>query len=94
MAYAEYDFGDGWRQPRSCSRDSSPWSRRRSTCSAEGERPAHQKTAAGRGATEIFSPPLPIRSTSRHDELLEWRGPFAPEAFDAKKATKEMRKVK
>jgi hypothetical protein len=29
----------------------------------------------------------------RHEELLEWRGPFDPEAFDAKKATKEMRKV-
>ena len=29
----------------------------------------------------------------RHEELLEWRGPFEPEAFDVKKATKEMRKV-
>jgi hypothetical protein len=23
---------------------------------------------------------------------MEWRGPFDPEAFDAKKATKEMKK--
>jgi len=30
----------------------------------------------------------------QHDELLEWRGPFDPEAFDVKQATKEMRKVK
>jgi hypothetical protein len=29
----------------------------------------------------------------RHEELLEWRGPFDPEAFDAKKATRAMRKV-
>jgi hypothetical protein len=29
----------------------------------------------------------------RHEELLEWRGPFDPEAFNVKKATKEMRKV-
>ena len=28
----------------------------------------------------------------RHEEMLEWRGPFDPEAFDAKQATKEMRK--
>jgi len=26
--------------------------------------------------------------------MMAWRGPFDPEAFDAKKATKEMRKVK
>jgi len=26
--------------------------------------------------------------------MLEWRGPFDPEAFDAKKATKAMRKLK
>jgi hypothetical protein len=30
----------------------------------------------------------------QHEELLEWRGPFDPEAFEAKRATKEMRKVK
>lgn len=29
-----------------------------------------------------------------HEEMLEWRGQFFPEAFDAKKATKEMRNVK
>ena len=29
----------------------------------------------------------------QHDDMLEWRGPFDPEVFDAKKATKEMRKV-
>jgi hypothetical protein len=26
--------------------------------------------------------------------MLEWNGPFDPEVFDAKKATKAMRKVK
>jgi len=30
----------------------------------------------------------------QHDQMLEWRGPFDPEAFDAKKATKEIRKIK
>jgi hypothetical protein len=29
----------------------------------------------------------------RHEELLEWAGPFDPEAFEAKKATMETRKV-
>ena len=30
----------------------------------------------------------------QHEELLEWRGPFDPEGFDAKKVTREIRKVK
>jgi hypothetical protein len=28
-----------------------------------------------------------------HEELLGWRGPFDPEAFDAKKVAREMRKT-
>ncbi|WP_437191351.1 IS1096 element passenger TnpR family protein [Planctomicrobium sp. SH527] len=30
----------------------------------------------------------------RHDEMVEWLSEFDPEAFDVRKATKEMRKVK
>jgi hypothetical protein len=30
----------------------------------------------------------------QHEEMMEWRGPFDPSAFDAKKATTEMKKVK
>jgi hypothetical protein len=44
--------------------------------------------------TLIISPPFVIPKHEQHDEMMEWRGPFDPEAFDAKKATKEMRKVK
>ena len=36
---------------------------------------------------------IPGSQHERHEEMLAWRGPFDPEAFDAKKATKEMRKV-
>ena len=49
----------------SCSRASSPWTRRRSTrCASRAHGPAHRKIAAGRGATPTTSPPSPIRSTS------------------------------
>jgi len=34
------------------------------------------------------------RKHPRHEELREWIGEFDPEAFDAKKATMEMRRVK
>ena len=30
----------------------------------------------------------------QHEEMLEWRGPFDPDTFDAKQATKEMKRVK
>jgi hypothetical protein len=29
----------------------------------------------------------------QHEEMLQWRGPFDPEAFHANQATTEMRKV-
>jgi len=28
----------------------------------------------------------------RHDEFMDWRGPFDPEAFDPAKATKRMKR--
>ena len=33
-------------------------------------------------------------SLEQHEEMIEWRGTFDIEAFDAKKVTKEMRMVK
>lgn len=30
-------------------------------------------------------------SHEEHEEFMEWSGPFDPETFDAKKATREMR---
>jgi pRiA4b ORF-3-like protein len=32
------------------------------------------------------------RDHERHDEFMNWRGSFDPEAFDAVKATKRMRR--
>ncbi len=30
----------------------------------------------------------------QHEEMPDWRRPFAPDAFDPKKATREMRKIR
>ena len=30
----------------------------------------------------------------RHDEFMDWTGPFEPEAFDPKAATRVMKKVR
>jgi hypothetical protein len=51
--------------------------------------PPRSRPAAFRGPAAAIADPR----HERHEEPLEWRGPFYPEAFDAKKATKEMRKV-
>jgi hypothetical protein len=58
---------------RSCSRDLSPWTRRRSTRSvSRAHGPAHRRTAAGCGATPITSPLSLIHTTS--DTRNCWSG--------------------
>lgn len=50
--------------------------------------------AAGHRATAATLPPSPHPRHDRHKELLKWRGPFDPQALDAKLTTDEMRKLK
>ena len=79
----------------SCSRGSRPSTRRRSTRSAsEGERACPPEDCGGPWGYADYLAAIADPQHERHEELLEWRGPFDPEAFDAKKATREMRKVK
>jgi hypothetical protein len=42
----------------------------------------------------VDSPPSLLPQHEQHEEMLQWRGPFDPEAFDLNQATKGMRKVK
>ncbi|MFM9068877.1 MAG: plasmid pRiA4b ORF-3 family protein [Planctomycetota bacterium] len=94
----EYDFGDGWRHevlfegfPPADPTEKYP------LC-VEGERACPPEDCGG--PYHYGDLVAIIRDTKREDyeELLEdmveeW-GPLDPEAFDAKKATKEMRKIK
>ncbi len=90
----EYDFGDGWRHevrfegyPPKAEGQEYP------VC-LEGERACPPEDVGGPWGYVEYLEVLADSDHERHEELLEWRGPFDPEAFDAKQATAAMRKVK
>ncbi len=90
----EYDFGDGWRHevlfegfPPSDPKAKSP------LC-LEGGRACPPEDCGGPPGYEDYLAAIADPQDEQHEELLELRGPFDPEAFDAKQATKEMGKVK
>ena len=59
----------------------------------EGERACPPEDCGGPWGYADYLAAIADPKHEQHEEMLEWRGPFDPEAFDAKKATKEMRKV-
>ncbi len=67
---------------------------RRRRAGRQGERACPPEDCGGPPGYADYLAVLADSKDERHEEMLEWRGPFDPVAFDAKKATKEMRKVK
>lgn len=88
----EYDFGDGWEHEiwfEGCLRAEK--AARYPVC-LEGERACPPEDVGGVWGYPEFLAALADPHDERHDEYLEWAGPFDPEAFDAEKATKRMRR--
>ncbi len=90
----EYDFGDGWRHevlfegfPPIEPKAKSP------TC-LEGERACPPEDCGGTWGFANYLAAIADPWHDQHEEMFEWRRPFDPEVFDAKMATKQMRKVK
>ena len=90
----EYDFGDGWRHevlfegfPPSNPKAKYP------QC-VEGARACPPEDCGGPWGYADYLAAIADPENEQHEEMLEWRGPFDPEAFDAKQATREMRKAK
>ena len=90
----EYDFGDGWRHEVLFEGFVTVDPKVRCPQCVEGARACPPEDCGGPWGYADYLAAIADPQHERHDELLEWRGPFDPEAFDAKKATKEMRKVK
>jgi hypothetical protein len=90
----EYDFGDGWRHEILFEGFPSADPKAKYPICIEGERACPPEDSGGPWGYADFLAAIADPRHERHEELLEWRGPFDPESFDAKKATKEMRKVK
>ena len=58
----------------------------------EGERACPPEDVGGVWGFAEYLEALDDPSSERHEEFLEWRGPFDPEKFDAVKTTKAMRR--
>jgi hypothetical protein len=89
----EYDFGDGWRHevvfegfPPNDAKAKYP------RC-LEGERACPPEDCGGPWGYGDYLAAIADAENEQHEEMLEWRGSFDSEAFDAKSATKQMRKV-
>jgi len=89
----EYDFGDGWRHEVLFKGFPNDPKTKYPLC-LEGKRACPPEDCGGAWGYADYLAAIADPQHDQHEEMLEWRGPFDPEAFDAKTATKEMRKVK
>lgn len=90
----EYDFGDGWRHEILFEGFPSVDSKVKYPRCVQGERACPPEDCGGPWGYADYLAAIADPRHERHEELLEWRGPFDPEAFDVNEATKEMRKVR
>lgn len=90
----EYDFGDGWRHEILFEGFPPIDPKAKAPLCLEGERACPPEDCGGPPGYGDYLDAIADRENEQHEEMLEWRGPFDPEAFDAKKATNGMRKVK
>jgi len=89
----EYDFGDGWRHEIAFEGYPPVEKGTKFPLCLEGERACPPEDCGGPWGFTDYLEALADPKHEEHEELLEWRGPFDPEAFDAKKVTREMRKA-
>jgi hypothetical protein len=87
----EYDFGDGWRHAILFEKFPTRDPKAKYPLCLEGERACPPEDCGGPYGYEDFLAALADPLDERHEEMLEWGGPFDPEAFDAKEATAAMR---
>jgi hypothetical protein len=88
----EYDFGDDWQHEvlyEGCLRAEK--GQRYPLC-VEGERACPPEDVGGVWGYAEYLEALADPKHEQHGEMLQWRGPFDPEEFDAEKATKAMRR--
>lgn len=90
----EYDFGDGWRHEVLFEGSPSADPKAKYPLCVEGARACPPEDCGGPWGYVDFLAAITDSEHEQHAELLEWRGPFDPEAFDPKKTTAEMRKVR
>ena len=90
----EYDFGDGWRHELLFEGCPPKEPKMKYPLCLEGKRACPPEDCGGPWGYASLLDVIGNPKHEEHTEMLEWIGPFDPEAFDAKKVTREMRKVK
>lgn len=90
----EYDFGDGWRHEVLFEGVPAGEPEAKYPVCLDGARACPPEDCGGPWGYADYLAAIRDPRHEQHDEMLGWRGPFDPEAFDPKKATREMRKVK
>jgi Plasmid pRiA4b ORF-3-like protein len=89
----EYDFGDYWRHEVLFEGFPPSEPKAKYPLCLEGDRACPMEDCGGPRGYADYVAAIANPKHEQHEEMLKWRGPFDPEAFDAKKATSEMRKV-
>ncbi len=90
----EYDFGDGWRHEVLFEGFPPLNPKTKPPVCLEGERACPPEDCGGPPGYADYLDAICDPKHERHEEMLEWRGPFDPSVFDMKKATKQMRRRK
>ena len=90
----EYDFGDGWRHDVLFEGCPPLDPKLKYPLCLEGERACPPEDCGGTSGFVDYLAAIADPNHEQHEEMLEWRGPFDPGAFDPTQATEEMRKVK
>ncbi len=89
----EYDFGDGWRHEIVFEGFPSADPKVKYPVCVDGKRACPPEDCGGPWGYVEYLAAVTDPKHEQHDDVLEWRGPFDPEAFDAEKATTAMRGV-
>jgi len=86
----EYDFGDSWWHDILFEDSVRAKPGDRYPVCVEGERACPPEDVGGIPGYEEYQEAMADPEHECHEEYLDWRGPFDPEAFDATKATRRM----
>jgi len=89
-----YDMGDDWGHVIQIEKllDADPQAKY--PLCLEGKRACPPEDCGGPPGYVDYLEAIADPEHKQHEEMLKWRGPFDPEAFDAKAATNQMREVR
>lgn len=88
-----YDFGDGWRHEVVFEGFLPREPRAKYPVCVGGERACPPEDCGGPWGYVNYLAAIADPDNEQHEELLGWRGPFDPEAFEPEEASREMRKI-